>query len=314
MNCLRDASSAAPSPMLRDRLAGDQPIEQVTAGRVDDVQEHREDRDPEEVTILEDQRERAALADRLLVELRRLARELMALAGFALIDDERHGQGDEEDRGADEHQRVRREFPAAHERLDRGGAEPGAERRADADQREQPAALAFRVEVVRERPELRDHEDVENPHPDEEREAFADAVAPEHGKDQQVDGKKQPAHDDQTRALHARRDPAVERDDPHQEHRLRGRRVGLHLGAALREDQPVARGFQQVVAGEQQEHVEREQHRADALAGADVREHRERPLEPRFRGLADRPERRERLVGRELRVGDEGARFGSSHG
>ena len=77
----------------------------------------------------------------------------------------------------------------------------------------------------------------------------------------------------------ARAEPAVERHDAHQQDGLRGRRIGRHLGAAFRQDQPVARRLHQRVAGQQQEDVDGEQQRADTLAGPDVREQREQPLE-----------------------------------
>ena len=75
--------------------------------------------------------------------------------------------------GAEEHQRVRRVVETPNERRDGGGAHPRAERLADADERKQPAALPFRVEVVRERPELRHDEDVDEADPDVEGDAFA---------------------------------------------------------------------------------------------------------------------------------------------
>ena len=82
--------------------------------------------------------------------------------------DERHHQHAR----AEEHQRVGRVVEAPNERRDRRGADPRAQRLADADERKQPAPLTFGVEVVRERPELRHDEHVDEADPDVEGDAF----------------------------------------------------------------------------------------------------------------------------------------------
>ena len=61
--------------------------------------------------------------------------------------------------------------PGAHR------ADPRAETAADADQRKQPLALLLGVEVVRERPELRDDHHVEDADPEEVDDADAQARA-----------------------------------------------------------------------------------------------------------------------------------------
>ena len=76
---------------------------------------------------------------------------------------------------------------------DRRRADPRAERRADADHRKQPPALAFRVEVVGEGPELRDDEDIEDAEPDVERHALAHAGSAQHEEATSVGRKKQAA-------------------------------------------------------------------------------------------------------------------------
>ena len=63
-----------------------------------------------------------------------------------------------------------------------------------------------------------------------------------------------------------------------QQERLTGRRVALHLGAALAEDEHLARGLQHVVGGEQQEHQQRHQQHACGLVAPHVGDRREQPL------------------------------------
>ena len=55
-------------------------------------------------------------------------------------------------------------------------------------------------------------------------------------------------------AVDARGKRAVRRHEEQQQHRLAGRRVALHLGAALAEDEHLAGGLEQVVRRQDQEH------------------------------------------------------------
>ena len=59
----------------------------------------------------------------------------------------------------------------------------------------------------------------------------------------------------------ARGEPAVQRHESHQHHRLSGRRVRPHLGAAAKQDQRLAHGLDDRIADEEQEDVHQHQHR-----------------------------------------------------
>ena len=87
---------------------------------------------------------------------------------------------------------------------------------------------------------------------------------------------RHPLH--QLDAVDARRERAVRRHEHEQQQRLAGRRIALHLGAALAEDEHLARGLEHVVRGEDQEHDQREQQRARHLVTAHVGDRRQQPL------------------------------------
>ena len=80
----------------------------------------------------------------------------------------------------------------------------------------------------------------------------------------QVRGEEQRDPRDQPHAVDARGERAVRRHEDEQEQRLARRRVALDFGAALAEDEHLARGLEHVVGREQQEHQERHEQRAAA--------------------------------------------------
>ena len=119
-------------------------------------------------------------------------------------------------------------------------------------------------------------------------------------KQQQVRREEQRHPLDQLHAVYARRERAVRRDDREQQHRLPGRRVALHLGAAFAEDEHLARGLEQVIRGEHEKHRQHHHQCGRGLAAAHVGDRREQALD-------------ESLVGRRLRgIGDD-RRQGGHH-
>ena len=75
---------------------------------------------------------------------------------------------------------------------------------------------------------------------------------------------------DEPFAIHLRREGAVGGDEHEEQQRLPGRRVALHLGAALREDEHLASRLELVVRGEDQEHQQRHEQRGRRFFLTDV--------------------------------------------
>jgi hypothetical protein len=134
------------------------------------------------------------------------------------------------------------------------------------------------VEIVRERPELGDHHQVEDGHPKKVRDADVEACAERDEKqsDVQHEEERDPLHE--LHAIDARREGAVRRNEEEQEQRLARRRVALHLRAALAEDEHLARGLQEIVRGEDEKHDQRHQEDADQFVAPDVGDRRQQPL------------------------------------
>ena len=158
-------------------------------------------------------------------------------------------------------------------------SDPGAEAAADADQREQALALFRRVEVVGERPELRDHHHVEDADPEKVDDPDLQARLERQQEQHQVRDEEQrhPLH--QLDAIHARGERPVRGHQDQQQQCLPCRGVALHLGAALAEDEDLARRLELVIRREDDEHRQRHQQRARGLAPTDVGKWRQEPLE-----------------------------------
>ena len=210
-----------------------------------------------------------------------LVRRIIAPGGsLTMIDPQREGDGEEQAGGCDQHQRIR----AGGREGDRCelGAGDGAERGPEADERKEPLAPLGAVQIVGERPELRDHHEVENADPEEERDADVHAGDAGEIEQQEVRGKEQRHTADQPEPVHGGCERAVRRHDREQQERLAGGRVTLHLRAALAQDQRLAHDLQHRVEREQAEDVCGEQQRAGALAGSYVGDERQAAIEPRL--------------------------------
>ena len=96
--------------------------------------------------------------------------------------------------------------------------------------------------------------------------------------------KKSGDADEQPRPVHARGEPAVERDESHQEERLARGGIRPHLCAAAQEDQRFAHRLDHRVADQEQEDVDEHQDRRQPFAGANIGEERQRAIEPGFLG------------------------------
>ena len=91
---------------------------------------------------------------------------------------------------------------------------------------------------------------------------------------------RHPRH--QPLAVHPGGEGAVGRHEAEQQQRLPGRGVALHLGAALRQDEHLARGLEFVVRGQDEEHQQRQQQRRRRFTGVDVGNRRQQPLDERL--------------------------------
>ena len=91
-----------------------------------------------------------------------------------------------------------------------------AERGAEADDDEQPLAFFLRIDVVGERPELRDDHQVEDADPQEEDDAERHAELREHVEEHQAGGEERGHDVDQPHARELRDQTAVERHDERQ--------------------------------------------------------------------------------------------------
>ncbi len=160
-------------------------------------------------------------------------------------------------------------------------------RHPDHDDRKQPFARFLAVDVVGERPELRDQRDVEDADPDEERDADeGDARRYRHREQLDADDEEQGDADEQPGPIDAVGEPAVQRHEPDQDQRLAGCRIGSDFGASAEENQRLPDGLDDRVADEQQKNVRQHQQGRRAFAGPNVGEDRERAVQPGFPGSA----------------------------
>ncbi len=168
-------------------------------------------------------------------------------------------------------------------------AQPCPEAAANANHRKQPLALLFGVEIGGKRPELGDHHHVEDAHPEKKHDADAHAGRERRKKQQEIrcEEERDPLH--QLDAVDARRQHAVRGHNPQEQQRLPGRRITLHLGATLAEDETLSRGLQQVIPEQHEEHRGHHQQGTRPFAAAHVRKRREQPLDRAF--LRDRASR-----------------------
>ena len=207
---------------------------------------------------------------------------------------EEHAGGQQQRRNLQDALRMHAETeqPRRHQRPER---RPGGH--ADHDDREQPIAGLLGVDVVGERPELRDQRHVEDADPDEEGDADI-RHAGRHRRREQLDARDEEqrhAHQ-QPGAVDARREPAVERNESHQQQRLAGRGVRPHFGAAAEQNQRFANRLDDGIADQQDEYVDQHQHRRGAFTGADVGEQRQRTVQQRFLSDGGFRERRVRAL------------------
>ena len=157
------------------RRLDDELVQNVVAGRIDDVEQDDQDRDPEQIPVLPHKLESAFRAERFDVGGRGLR---LGSSGLTRVHDERRQERQHQYARTKEHQRVGCVAEASNERGDRGGPQQRAKRLADADEGKQPAPLSFRVQVVRKGPELRHDEHVDESDPDIEGDAFTQSNPP----------------------------------------------------------------------------------------------------------------------------------------
>ena len=139
---------------------------------------------------------------------------------------------------------------------------------------------SLRVQVVRERPQLRDDDHVEDTRPDVERDPDVDACQAEQPEDHEV-GREEGRHTaNQLEPVDTRRERAVGGDDEQQQHRLACRRIAGDFGAAFAQNQRIANDLEDGVKGQQQKEVESNQQRAGSLAGVHIRKERQQAVEP----------------------------------
>ena len=184
-----------------------------------------------------------------------------------------------------EHGRAEQQQLIDAERLDQpvrdARAEDRAERGAEADDREQALAFRLVVDDVGERPELRDDHQDEDADPDEERDGERHAHLRQEVEHHQARREERRHGVDEAHARTARDQPGVERDDKRQHDHLAGRHVGLELGRPLAEDERLAHRLEDVIRHQDEEHVQRQEHRRETLAGVDVGKNAEEPIERR---------------------------------
>ena len=211
---------------------GQQSRDQVLAGGVHHVEQDNQHRDQAQVLVAEDQLEAARRGHAGL--------RCLAAALVAPVDPDVQEQADRQQRcrNLQDALRIHAETkqPRRHE-----GSKRRPRRHADHDDREQPIAGLFGVDVVRERPELRDERHVEDTDPDEEGDADI-RHAGRHRRREQLDARDEEQGDahQQPGAVDAGREPAVERNESHQQQRLTGRGVRAHFGAAAEQNQRFA--------------------------------------------------------------------------
>ena len=255
---------------MRRRELGDvrrqQPRDEVLAGGVDQVEQHDQPRDQKEIPVAEHEAKPAG---------RRFHRVgCRAPALLTAVDPHVDAGAYRQQRRGDLEDDLRRkgcmEQPGGDER-----AERRAGRHADHDDRKEPGARFLRVEIVGERPELRDQGDVEDADPDEKGDAdvwharrHCEREQLEAGDEEQRDAKQQ------LRAADPRGKGAVQRDEADEYQRLARGRVGANLRAAAEEDQRLPHRFDDRIADEQQEDVREHQQRGRAFTGTHVCEER----------------------------------------
>jgi hypothetical protein len=131
------------------------------------------------------------------------------------------------------------------------------------------------VDVVGERPELRDHHEVEDADPDEEGDADIRHAGGDAGREQLDAHDEEQRHaDDEAHPIEARGHRAVQRHVGHQQQRLSGGCVRPDLGAAAEQDERLPRGLDDGITDEEEEDVRQHQHRDGTFVRVHVGEHR----------------------------------------
>ncbi len=232
-----------PGAVHRCRRVHDVAPEQVLACCVDDVQQQDQSGHEHQIAIGHDHAEAVGSAGELRLGSDRLPG---SSRGHRAVDGTRQERADDQ-HGGPAGEQTRRTC-ALHELARPYRPEPRAKTAPDADQREEALSLFLREHIGRKRPELGDDHDVEDAQPEEIRDADVHAGREQRQEDEEVGRKEQrhPLH--QLRPVHARREGAVRGNQHEQQQRLACRRVALHLGAALAEDEDLARRLEQVIA------------------------------------------------------------------
>ena len=183
-------------------------------------------------------------------------------------------------RGQLEHRRRRQ--PAGEQRLGDARADRAAQRGAERDEREQPLALLLPVEIVGQRPELRDHRQAEDADPDEEGDADIGQVELHAEVEQlQAAGEEADQADDEPTATDPAGQPAVGGHEGDEQRGLQTGGVALGLGAAAGQDERLSDRFQQVIRDHEDEQAGQHGQGARRLVGADFTDEAERALQRR---------------------------------
>ena len=214
-------------------LFGDDGAEEEFAGGVDDVQENREGGYPGKIAAIEDELKGTGAGKRCF-----------GLGGpfrggafsFDAVDDDRDYRAGDEDRGGEELQLVGGQREGTDGLAGGFGAEPSAERVADADHGEETFASRFGVKIVGESPDLRDDKDVDDADPDTEGYAFLLALGAEDGEDEEMRGEESREAGDEFDALDLSGDEGVEREEEHEEGGLADGGIRIAVSAAFGED------------------------------------------------------------------------------
>ena len=247
----------------RMRLVAHQVSEHEFSRRVHDVEQHRQGRDQDQVAAAKDQGEPVARGQFLLGVAGHFRN---GVARRDAIDRDDDGAANDQNRSGQQLKLIRRGLQHRDQPLRPQGSQPCSQAAADADHREEPLALRFRVDVVGEGPDLADDEDVEDADPDVEHHAFLRAADAGQVEDHQVGDEEQQQARNQLDADHLGADVAVQRNQEHQQRRLPGAGIGFHVRAAFGQDQRLTHRLEQVIGEQQQEDVDGQQQRAPALA------------------------------------------------
>jgi len=186
--------------------------QQELPGCIDHVQQHNEYGDEAQIAAREHEFEAVRTVE-LLVGM--LVHHLVRPAGFHPVGRPYESGTNQQNSSCGGHERKRCPLQCFEQP---GGCLRAGERSngsADPNHRKQPFSLGFRVEVVRERPKLRDHKDVENADPDVECHANADAAQAESLKNQKVGCEEERQPDDQFQPVHSIPKESVERNQDH---------------------------------------------------------------------------------------------------